>query len=362
MAESQESIDYDDDLLAALEQGLSAPRLAPYIRAAGGDRKHAIRLYLWNSRLSKAFLFPLNIAEVLTRNAIHRVLSVEFGGANWVLNPPFALTAESEASRQRAMTRAQPTDQPDDLVAALTFDFWSNLFRRDYNALWSRPGVLQATFPHIPNGDDRSAVQTRVANINHFRNRIAHHEPIHTLNLRANYDALLDIIGIIDPTIRDWVRNCSTVMSVVRTPPTIDPHLPGLPLASTNLRKPLVLGATTTTLSALGQIGGARPAVGFVGSEGSYQAITSARLDRFIHAEAEKLGGMIDLAVHTLADVLAATPNIPIGEIDRGATTGDALAEFFQPGIPQGSRPQFLLVQHGGQSVGVIMHPQVRYR
>src|SRR5579872_2749145 len=115
MAESQEHIDYDADLLALLEDALSAPRLAPYISATKGDRKAAIQLYLWNSRLSKAFLFPLNVAEVTTRNAMYSAIAAEFSNPNWIFAPPFSLTPESQASHGRAISRLKAGSKPDDL-------------------------------------------------------------------------------------------------------------------------------------------------------------------------------------------------------------------------------------------------------
>jgi hypothetical protein len=71
MAESQDACAYDDELLAALEQAISPARFAPYLAAAGDDRKYAIQLYLWNARIAKAFLYPLHMAEITTRNAMH---------------------------------------------------------------------------------------------------------------------------------------------------------------------------------------------------------------------------------------------------------------------------------------------------
>jgi hypothetical protein len=44
MAESQDACAYDDELLAALEQAISPARFAPYLAAAGDDRKYAIQL------------------------------------------------------------------------------------------------------------------------------------------------------------------------------------------------------------------------------------------------------------------------------------------------------------------------------
>ncbi|GGZ32186.1 hypothetical protein [Asticcacaulis endophyticus] len=98
MAESQEIITYTRALLAALDRSLSPERLAPYLGVAAQDRKHALHLYLWNARLSKSFLYPLNMAEVAIRNAMYNAISNEYADPNWLLNPPFPLTRHSRTS------------------------------------------------------------------------------------------------------------------------------------------------------------------------------------------------------------------------------------------------------------------------
>lgn len=361
MAESQEPIAYDGALLDALADSLSEPRLDPYVKAARGNRALDIKLYLWNSRLSKSFLFPLNVAEVMTRNAMHGALSTEFGGAEWIVQPPFPLTPESDASRQKALGRLNGKVTPDNLVAALTFDFWSNLFRREYRTLWDRPGLLARTFPHLPAGVDRIGVQAMVADINHFRNRIAHHEPIHGFNHREKLDRILELVGYTSPQTRGWVRSCSTVMAVARTPPTAGGGLPGLPLSSTNLRPPLDLTDGTSLDVALAELGEARPSVALVHGAEQPRVLLASQLMAYVATTAAKMDGMIDLAAHTLADVLASSVPVVSSRMDRSSSTGDALAAFFPAGVPQNERPQVLLVTSGAGIVGVLTHPVTRY-
>lgn len=361
MAESQLPIVYDAALLDVLDNALSTARLAPYVAAAKGDRKRAILLYLWNSRLAKAFLFPLNIAEVTIRNAMHQALSAIYG-ARWILNPPFALTPESERSRQAALGRlVRPA--PDDLVAALAFDFWSNLFRREYQTLWAQAGLLATVFPHLPAGETRADVQRRVANINHFRNRIAHHEPIHAADHRSQYEGILELIALCSPTASGWVRDCSTVMAVVRTPPSAAGGLPGLPLTSTNLRPPPLLTDTTLVSDSLAQIAAARPPVIVVQPTdgGDIHVLTSEQVIRYLADLAIQASGLMDLSEHTLSRVLAGTAPTPFVRIDAGATTGDVLASFFPPNTPQAQRPQVVLVEDRKAIRGAILHPVARY-
>ncbi|MCY4460432.1 MAG: hypothetical protein OXC26_08565 [Albidovulum sp.] len=45
----------DTEIVAELEISLSAGRLGTYLKATGGDRTDAVRLYTWNTSISAAF-------------------------------------------------------------------------------------------------------------------------------------------------------------------------------------------------------------------------------------------------------------------------------------------------------------------
>jgi len=372
MAESQDTFVYDPAILDALDKSLSPSRLAPYLEAAAGNRRLALKHYLWNARLAKAFLFPLQAVEVTTRNAMHRALSNEFGGDGWIITVPFPLTPGSSGSRRRAIERLDlprgSNPLPDQLVAALTFDFWSNLFRRDYDAIWSRPGLLASAFPNLPAGEGRAEVQRRVRDINWLRNRIAHHEPIHrNLNHRAYHDLIIEMIGLSCRSTQDWARRHSTVMSVVRSPPTDMSTLPGLPLRSTNLRPPVVLARDSSLPDAIGRVLGSRPPIALVpgiGPATPYEAVTAERLLAFVRTRSASLDNLIDLGSHTIADVLDSTPDMLVREIDSQATTGDATAAFFPPNTSPADRPQVLVVvdaANPAKPIGVMERPEIRY-
>jgi hypothetical protein len=372
MAESQDIFVYDPNVLNALDKSLSPSRLAPYLVAAKGNRQLALKHYLWNARLAKAFLFPLQVVEVTTRNAVHRALASEYGGEDWIIRMPFALTQGSSNSRQRAIDRldlpAGSNPLPDKLVAALTFDFWSNLFRRDYDAVWSRPGLLAAVFPHLPAGEGRHEVQSRVREINWLRNRIAHHEPIHqNVNHKEHHDLIIEMIGLSCRSTQDWAKRHSTVMAVVRSPPTAVSTLPGLPLRSANLRAPILLTRDATLTDAIGRVLASRPPLALVpnaASSPSYAAVSAERLLAFVRTRSVDLDNMIDLGAYTIGDVLDSTPDILLRQIDSQATTGDATAAFFPPNTSPANRPQVLVVvdaANPAKPIGVMERPEIRY-
>lgn len=218
MAESQLPYKYQDSPCLLLS--LSKERFAPYLKSAGYSEAYAFNLYLYNARLSKAFLFPLHVLEVSLRNHMSAIFSAEFG-SNWLHEPDFraALSKDSLEALDRGITRAK-SDNLHDVVATLTFDFWSNLFRPEYDrSFWQKHmGDL------LPNAEKptRRAFQKTVRDLNKFRNRIAHHEPIHKEDISAQHSLILKVISWLCEETAAWVKHHSTVNQVVRTRPSKD--------------------------------------------------------------------------------------------------------------------------------------------
>lgn len=215
MAESQVPYSYAEsgqDIKAAL----SKERFTPYVVKAGYDLEYAFNLYLYNARLSKAFLFPLHILEVCLRNRINDIFCSDFSN-DWPHNSSFTdhLSLESLGALEKGIERAK-SPKTEDVVATLTFDFWSNLFRPEYDRpLWqSRMADL---LPNIHK--TRKEFQQIVRKLNMFRNRIAHHEPIHTLDITSFHKAILDVLSWLSVDTSQWVKHHSTVNRAVRTKP-----------------------------------------------------------------------------------------------------------------------------------------------
>ena len=150
---------WTEDLLVELEASFSPERLRTYLRAAKGDRKRALQLYTWNTKICAAFYGPLQGLEIALRNAIHQQLTRCYGAA-WHDNPAVGLdlggleriaAAKTETARGHAAT-------PGRLVAALSFGFWVSLLgsggrmdsdgrRANYEMTLWRPALRRA-FPH----------------------------------------------------------------------------------------------------------------------------------------------------------------------------------------------------------------------
>ncbi|HEY4147005.1 hypothetical protein [Pinirhizobacter sp.] len=222
MAECQATFHYTEDVVTHLVHGLSKRRCEPYMRRAGFRPDIAFQLYLYNARLAKSFLFPLHVVEVVLRNAVDDILSSRFT-TRWPVSAEFRslLTPPSLASLQKAIDRTtkRRTASKDDVVAHLTFDFWSNLFRPEYDRpLWQ--AGMQALLPNaaLPR---RADFQRTVSRINRLRNRIAHHESILDENATQKFKEIVDVVRYRSVTTADWLRSHATVHQVIRNRPSL---------------------------------------------------------------------------------------------------------------------------------------------
>jgi hypothetical protein len=207
MPTSQGRFEYTDEAVKAIEKSLSPERLAKYISAAQGNKKRAIQLYERNTALSEALYGVIQGLEIALRNALHNTLRKELGLDDWY---DYAGLEEKEIeSVQKAkdsLTNWGKTATPGRVIAELTLGFWVQLTSKKYEkALWVK--YLYRAFPIKLN---RKVLFQRLDNIKRLRNRIAHHEPIFSRNLRQDYIEIIETIKWICLTTSEWVErtNC----------------------------------------------------------------------------------------------------------------------------------------------------------
>ncbi|CAD0353666.1 hypothetical protein ABQW67_08785 [Xanthomonas hortorum] len=220
MGECQTPFTYDATSIPELKRVISDPRFEPFRKRAGYQSDElAFAYYLYNARLAKSLLFPLHICEVTLRNALNDLFTSSFNAA-WWRDPAFEalLTVESQNALQRAIAVQSKIGRTgtEDLVAKLSMDFWSNLFRQEYEALiWKR--YLLAL---VPSGDATfEDLRTKLKKITALRNRIAHHESILDRNIQDLLAHVHFIIGLFSPTVLEWVKAHSTVHIALRSAP-----------------------------------------------------------------------------------------------------------------------------------------------
>lgn len=128
--------------------------MRPYLKAAGEDPDKALQLYLWNTRLASACF-------------------------------------ETVRRRVRDLRR----ETRDQIIAGLSFGFWANLLHSDHEQMWRE--CLNQAFPG--SSGHREDVAAVVEPLRVFRNRLAHHDSLLSINVIFQHDQLLRLAGWVDP-------------------------------------------------------------------------------------------------------------------------------------------------------------------
>ena len=132
---------------AVVESLVSAGRFRPYPDACGGDVEQARRLYEWSVRLSGACFEAFHYVEVVIRNSVDREMrryqDEEVRGIPWfLLSGEGKDAARFEGSitevRRRLRHQGGRRETRDQIIAGLSFGFWSALLHSGYDELWAR--------------------------------------------------------------------------------------------------------------------------------------------------------------------------------------------------------------------------------
>jgi hypothetical protein len=199
---------------------LSEPRYGRFLEAAEGNHERAVALYEWHTRLTVASFGLIHHFEVLLRNAIDGALGTSQPQTpikdTWLLDFEIlqpdgikqVITALERLEKGKIVTRGR-------IVAGLSFGFWAGLFGRRYEELWRHR--LRAVFPH--GALTRKDLSAKVRLIQHFRNRVAHHDSLLDQDVQARLDDMLTIAGWIDPAARAWLAERADALEIVREMP-----------------------------------------------------------------------------------------------------------------------------------------------
>lgn len=214
----------DPATLPALPHLLSAPRFERYERRYAGRADLAARLYAWNIELTTAFWGPVACLEVFVRNAVHDALRRGRRDDWWNEGGVHLLDRERRAIDEAVRTlqrRGERDPSPDRVVAATNFGLWVGLtdagIPRDpiwsyETALW-QPRIVSA-FPGL-GPVRRKQLHRRLDDVRRFRNRLAHHEPIHTAPLQQIRDDVVAIAGFVDPDAAAFIRGAQRIDEVL---------------------------------------------------------------------------------------------------------------------------------------------------
>lgn len=209
----------------SLEEWFSSARLSRYRREPVGA------WYVWNTRISKAFLEDISHVEVLLRNFIDVRLSADTGLRRWWVSPRYRIGGfqGNVAKAERRLERARLEATPDQIVASLSLDSWRFLLVPRLEAtVWK--ALIEPSnggMPHYP-GRSRRDFETNVELIRSVRNRASHQEPLISAipdqqaeNRRlASYVTAIDTVARnINPEAADWIAAHSRVLDVMAENP-----------------------------------------------------------------------------------------------------------------------------------------------
>jgi Abi-like protein len=219
-------------MLTWIQDWLSQPRLDRYLNECGGDPDRAFQLYVWNGRVASAFLRDLADMEVLVRNAFDGAVQDNWeGSSHWLLDPESPVlvvklkpdgTDSNHIARemiQKATAQAGGPEiaAPGKIVAELTFGFWASLVNKvRTDDLWT-PYISRCFVSPHPSRKD---VDRRLASLNSFRNRVAHHEPLINTDLLKMHARILDVCGWISPDVRTHVEGETLVPGLLEDRPS----------------------------------------------------------------------------------------------------------------------------------------------
>jgi len=212
----------DEPDAAPIAAVLSSERLAPYLRATGGDLTAAVRLYEWNLAVSGALYEALGILEVALRNALSGQLAAHHGtlAGNWYDDSLGVLAGhalDDIAAARRRVRKLRRPETPGRIIAELSFGFWKFLLAKRYEAtLWT--GYLRHAFPNL-HPQNRATVYRALDELHTVRNRIAHHEPIHNRDLTADTLTIYRLLDWIDHDVRAWAITLSRLQPIIASRP-----------------------------------------------------------------------------------------------------------------------------------------------
>ncbi|KTD47903.1 Abi-like protein [Legionella quinlivanii] len=165
---------------------LSMDRLKSYeILCPNQGKSNIIGAYHWNLLISQALYPFIHSVEIALRNSIHHAATQKFQTEFWfefVIKDGKSKSILTETKND--LSKRFENFSASDIVAGLTFGFWTTLIKQktytdqfNPHRLW--PDLIPSVFPHYARGnDDRKNISKRFEEIRLIRNRLFHHEPI----------------------------------------------------------------------------------------------------------------------------------------------------------------------------------------
>lgn len=183
---------------------------------AGGNLLQALDLYKWNIALSGALFEAIAVVEVVVRNEIDNNLTAwaQLLGADWMDIAPLDEKGRADIAKARSRNTKNPSHGK--VLAELNFGFWRFLVANRYlHTIWIP--TMNSAFPHLGGhpGERREVVERSIERLWFLRNRIGHHEPIHTRNVDRDIASMTSLLDWICPDTSSWATDQRRVQDIL---------------------------------------------------------------------------------------------------------------------------------------------------
>jgi len=202
---------------------LSPPRVSTYLLALK-DRPpsldRAIELYVWNGQLGAALLTPISVCEVVIRNAVDDALTA-LHGPNWPWAQGFYLSLPVRGREQLNDARNKPTStSTGKVIAELSFGFWESMFKASFDAALWTPYLAQV-LPNMtmPTYQGRGHIHAELIKLRKLRNRIAHHEPLLSLDVTKTMRDLKALVALRCQDTAAWMDQTNDLTALLAARP-----------------------------------------------------------------------------------------------------------------------------------------------
>lgn len=210
----------NSDFLLKVEEVLAAERLGAYHQDKVAPAE-ALARYVWNMALCESLYSPLQIAEIVLRNAVHGFLKNHVGREDWYEVDIKCLPWQSKQVEEAKsnLVKYGKGIAPGRMVAELHFGFWTGFFNKAHAQTGIGHKLASAVFGNAPRDErDMKRLDARWNQIRVLRNRVFHHERIiHWKDLDRQHAGILEVTGWISPEMKEMAQALDRFTTILQT-------------------------------------------------------------------------------------------------------------------------------------------------
>lgn len=188
---------------AQVTAGLSITKLQSFKSGLGfTSNANAVKAYFLLQDISQYLYTPLQLVELTLRNNIHDIATSKFGN-NWYSSIPQQAESIKNVAYAKQKATQEITTRPiisGDIVSRLMLGFWASMLDAPYRNngipnlyIWDA-NARNIAFQNVPTGSSIAMIANRMKDINRFRNRLFHHEPVWKSNTVNSLETAINML------------------------------------------------------------------------------------------------------------------------------------------------------------------------